>query len=144
MFSKQPVMYLARVQRNIVEYLLDEILHYSNLLIWFTIVESIIIVILTLLCLLHLTAILVGQIYIPIEAMTLFLKENSLLLQKRESKPNNIMNSKLTEIENNREPSKPKTTSSASKRRDTHQHMFYNPSPRLQSTQRSFTYSQYP
>jgi len=67
-------MYLARIQRNIVEYLLDDILHYSSLLIYLTISESIIIVILTLVSLLHLTAILVGQIYIPIEAMTLFLK----------------------------------------------------------------------
>ncbi|EAR95773.2 tetratricopeptide repeat protein (macronuclear) [Tetrahymena thermophila SB210] len=79
------VMFIARVQRNIVDLILQDILKYNKLLEALAIVEICFVSIILIISLCHFTAVLMHQIATPLDQLTNFLKHSSLLIKQHKT-----------------------------------------------------------
>ncbi|KAL4508223.1 hypothetical protein ABPG72_021596 [Tetrahymena utriculariae] len=79
------VMFIARVQRNIVELILKDVLKYNTLFEALAIVEICFVSIILMISLCHFTAVLMHQIATPLDQLTNFLKHSTLLVKQQKA-----------------------------------------------------------
>ncbi|KAL4486643.1 hypothetical protein ABPG73_003947 [Tetrahymena malaccensis] len=79
------VMFIARVQRNIVDLILQDVLQYNTLFEALVIVEICFVSVILIISLFHFTAVLMHQIAIPLTQLTNFLKHSSLLIKQQKA-----------------------------------------------------------